>query len=79
MTPQQISDYKRKWMPGVGVRFHSDREREAKDWCKANLETHIWQFKSYTDIYEHTIHFEEERVARAFFRALRIKDFSEFY
>ena len=60
MTPQEIDDYKRKWKPGFSVRLHSDLDNLGKSWCRKNLERHQWSFTAYTDVYEHTFHFELE-------------------
>ena len=66
MTPQEQSDYKRNWLPGHMVRLHSDLHIQGKDWCKRHVERHRWSFSSYTDVYEHTFHFEKPADAREF-------------
>lgn len=66
MTPQEIHDYKLKWLPGHVVRLHSDLDWKGKDWCRKQLERHQWSFTSWTYNYEHTFHFEDERVAQNF-------------
>lgn len=66
MTPQQIVDYKRKWMPGIVVTLHSDLESVGKDWCKKQCEKYEWHFKSYTDIYQHSFMFENIKAAQNF-------------
>ena len=66
MTPQEVHDHKMKWMPGIEVPVHSDRAMVAKDWCKANLKQHQWRLKTYTDVYEHTFHFESSDDAISF-------------
>jgi hypothetical protein len=60
MTPQEIFEYKTKWMEisSNPVEVHSDREFDAKQWCKKNLEQHQWHFSKYTDVYEDTFYFE---------------------
>ena len=58
MTPQEISDHKLKWRPGFTARLHSDLDTQGKAWCRRNLERWQWSFTSYTDVYEHTFHFE---------------------
>jgi len=60
MTPQEIAEYKANWKPGFIVKLHSDLDWKGKDWCRKNLERHQWSMSSYTDIYEHTFHFENE-------------------
>lgn len=65
MTPQQISDYKRRWMPGTEVTVHSDLQSQAKEWCK-QLEKHRYHFKKWTNVYEHTFCFENEITASRF-------------
>jgi len=60
MTPQEIADYKRRWVVGskYSLRIHSDRRREALDWCKINLSKQQWQHSKFTDVYEDTVSFE---------------------
>jgi Leu/Phe-tRNA-protein transferase len=67
MTPQQISDYKQKWMKdgGYAVRMHSDLRNECKTWCK-KLEKHQWVHKPFTDVYEDTFYFEDKHVSQVF-------------
>lgn len=66
MTPQAIDDYKRSWKPGHPVRLHSDLDTQGKAWCRRNLERWQWSFSSFTDVYEHTFHFELEEHAAQF-------------
>jgi hypothetical protein len=66
MTPQEQADYKNNWKPGFTVRLHSDLNVQGKTWCKRNLERHQWSFTTYTDVYEHTFHFELEEHALEF-------------
>lgn len=66
MTPQEIVDYKMRWLPGHSVRLHSDLDIAGKDWCRRTLEQHQWSFAKYTNVYEHTFCFEDIRVAQNF-------------
>lgn len=66
MTPQEMSDYKFRWMPGHAVRLHSDLAVEGKDWCRRNLQRHQWSFSQWTAAYEHTFHFEDIKVSQNF-------------
>lgn len=66
MTPQEISAYKIKWMPGVSVRLHSDLTDQAKTWCKRQLDKQCWSCTIWTAPYEHTFHFEDALVAQNF-------------
>jgi hypothetical protein len=66
MTPQEQSDHKNRWKPGFIVRLHSDLDVQGKTWCKRNVERHQWSFTTYTDVYEHTFHFELEEQALTF-------------
>lgn len=67
-TPQEVSDYKMRWMRegGHNVRLHSDLDVKGKDWCRKNLERHQWSFSLYTDVYEHTFHFEDQYMSQQF-------------
>lgn len=66
MTPQDIAEYRLKWMPGHSVSVHSDKEQVCKGWCRASLCAHEWTISRNTDVYEHTFRFEHEAHARAF-------------
>lgn len=66
MTPQEISDYKMRWMPGYAVRLHSDLDVQGKEWCRKQLQRHQWSFAAWTDVYEHTFYFESIRAAQNF-------------
>mgnify|MGYP000754536359 FL=1 len=67
MTPVEISEYKMRWKPnGYSVRLHSDIDWKGKDWCRKHLERHQWSFDKWTNVYEHTFHFELEEHANLF-------------
>jgi hypothetical protein len=66
MTPQEINDYKLKWLPGHSVRLHSDIGDAGKTWCRRSLARHEWSFTAWTYPYEHTFHFENVTVAQNF-------------
>lgn len=66
MTPQEVSDYKMRWMPGHLVRLHSDLADKGKTWCRRNLGRHEWGFTAWTYNYEHTFHFENSSDAYTF-------------
>ena len=59
MTPQEIFEYKNNWKPGYTVRIHSDITDKAKTWCRRQLERWEWSMTEWTDVYEHTFHFED--------------------
>ena len=66
MTPQEIFEYKQRWMPGYSVRLHSDLRSQAKDYCKIQLMAHQWKYHEYTDVYEDTFYFEHRIDAQSF-------------
>jgi hypothetical protein len=68
LTPQELSDYKMRWMRNgsYAVRIHSDLEYTAKAWCKQHLDPHHWVFKTWTGVYEHTFFFERAYHAQLF-------------
>lgn len=68
MTPQEIADYKQRWMRdgGHAVRLHSDIDVRGKDWCRKQLERHQWSFLPHTAVYEHTFFFEDIYAAQNF-------------
>ena len=65
MTPLEIIEYKRNWMPGKVVRLHSDLRSTATAWCK-QLGQHEYNFAKYTDVYEDTFYFENEKIGQIF-------------
>ena len=66
MTPIEIFEYKNKWKPGFSIRLHSDLVNEGKTWCRKNMERHQWSMTEWTNVYEHTFHFENENNAKQF-------------
>ena len=66
MTPQQICDYKMKWLPGHIVLTHSDDDCRARIWCKEHTSIEQWKFTPWSAPYEHTFHFESEDLANKF-------------
>ena len=69
MTPQEIADYKQRWMSTGNnnpVRLHSDLDTKGKTWCRRVLERHQWSFTAWTYNYEHTFYFEDLVVAQNF-------------
>lgn len=69
MTPQEIADYKQRWMStgkAYSVTIHEDLDIRGKDWCRKNLQRHQWSFRKYTDVYEHTFFFENNYMGQQF-------------
>ena len=69
MTPQEISEYKQRWMSSensYSIKIRSDLDDEGKYWCRKNLERHQWSFRKYTDHYEHTFYFEDQKMSQQF-------------
>lgn len=68
MTPQEITDYKQKWLDDnhYTVVVQSDYDVKGKDWCRKNLERHQWSFQSWTSSTEHSFFFEKEEYADSF-------------
>jgi hypothetical protein len=64
-TPLEIFEYKNKHCI-FGVTIEETTDTAAKEWCKENLERHQWSFVRYTDVYEHTIFFDDESRATDF-------------
>jgi len=75
MTPIEIFEYKNKWKPGFSIRLHSDLTDQAKTWCRRNLQKHQWSMTDWTNVYEHTFHFEHEQNAKQFKE--RFKDYAD--
>ena len=66
MTPIAIAEYKQNWKPGYTVQTHSDRVNQSKNWCRKYLDRHEWSMTEWTDVYEHTFHFEDGFVGMNF-------------
>jgi len=69
MTPQDIAEYKQRWMSTGNnnpVRLHSDLDTQGKTWCRRNLERQQWSMATWTDVYEHTFFFENADHAKLF-------------
>jgi hypothetical protein len=66
LTPVEIHEYKLRWKPGYTVRLHSDLVDKGKTWCRRLLHRHQWSMSEYTDVYEHTFHFESQENAQEF-------------
>lgn len=66
MTPQEAFKYKLRWMPGHGVKLHSDLLDKGIGWCKANVSKECWTYKRHTNVYEHTFRFEDIKAAQNF-------------
>ena len=74
MTPQEISDYKLKWAPGIPVRVHSDQDWVCKNWCRTHLDRHQWTMSTFTNVYEHTFQFEHKHHAKQFAALFALTD-----
>jgi len=69
MTPLEIFEYKQRWRRdggGYSVRLHSDLGLQGKDFCKTMMAKHQWDMSGWTDVYEHTFHFESTQDAKMF-------------
>lgn len=68
MTPIEIFEYRQKWMTKEphSVKLHSDLENAGKEWCSRMLEKQQWHFQKWSDVYEHTFHFENIKAAQNF-------------
>lgn len=66
MTPQEIFDYKIKWMPGYSVTIHSDLRSPATQWCKLWMNPIHWKHIKHTDVYQDTFHFAKLAQAKGF-------------
>tara|TARA_B110000977_G_C11070843_1_gene489478 strand:- start:179 stop:424 length:246 start_codon:yes stop_codon:yes gene_type:complete len=77
MTPNDVCDFKRKWMMGsyYQVITCSDRRRLVKDWLKDNIPQHLHDIKTYTGSYEDCIRFENSKDFDKFSSWYKEKDF----
>lgn len=68
MTPQEIVDYKRRWIMAsyFESHVHSDNRSAVTEWLKNNCFKHRYDLKTFTDIYGDTARFELEEDFNAF-------------
>lgn len=66
VAPEDVSEYKKTWAPGVVVKISSDLDLKAKDWCRKHLERHEWALDVFTSEKEHTLRFEHNHHAKLF-------------
>ena len=68
MTPQEISDHKRKWIMAsyYESHVHSDYRSAVVDWCKDNCFQWRFDIKRFTESYGDTVRFELEEDFQAF-------------
>ena len=62
MTPQEIVDYKRRWMgkQPFETKIHSDYHRATRSWLKDHVPKHQWHLQEHTNVYESTVIFEDK-------------------
>ena len=60
MTPQEISDHKRKWIMAnyFESHTHTDLRSDVYSWCKQHCFQWRFDIKNFTDIYGDTVRFE---------------------
>ena len=69
MTPQEMNDYKRKWMMETAYEVQVDMDSDVwgKDWCRKNMERIDWSFDKHTRPDDsHTFYFKNENDAVGF-------------
>lgn len=67
LTPLQIVDHKQKWKSrGYEARIHTDKRRDAIEYCKERMMQHQWDVTKFTGVYEDTFHFEWKPDMKAF-------------
>ena len=67
-TPQQISDYKRKWMQETAFEVQVDVDSDVwgKDWCRKRLDRIDWSFDKFTrpdDSHTFSFHYAGDAMA----------------
>lgn len=68
MTPQEITDHKRKWMMASYYEstVHTDLRSQVREWCKDHCFQWRYDIKHFTDVYFDTVRFELEEDFYAF-------------
>ena len=61
MTPQEIIDYKRKWLgtTRLETKIHSDYTHATRTWLKDHVPKHQYHVQEHTNVYETTVIFED--------------------
>ena len=75
MTPLEITDYKKAWLPGTVVFLHSDVCSRVLDWCKTNVPKHQYHLRRWTDVYQHSVCFESDDVANKLIKESGVESF----
>lgn len=75
MTPLEITDYKKGWLPGTVVFLHSDVYSRALTWCKTNVPKHQYHFKLWVDVYQHSVFFESNDIANKLIKESGLESF----
>jgi hypothetical protein len=76
-TPQEIADYKRKWMSETAYEVQVDMDSDiwGKDWCRKNMERMDWSFEKHTRPDDsHTFFFKDEDIAERFLDEYRYRN-----
>lgn len=67
LTPVEIWEYKRSWISeAVAVTLHSDLRSQGIEWCKRTLNPLHHQMTKYTNVYEDTFYFRNQKAANGF-------------
>jgi len=63
MTPQEIVDYKRKWLGTARheTKIHSDYTSATRTWLKDHVPKHQYHVQEHTNVYETTVIFEDSQ------------------
>lgn len=59
MTPQEVFEYKRSWLPGIRVTLHSDLRSQGIGWCKLFMNPIHWKHEKWTGPYQDTFYFKK--------------------
>ena len=74
MTPQEVFEYKRKWLKEscYSIQVDVDSDVWGKDWCRKHIERTDWSFDRYTRPDDsHTFNFKDPRIAGEFLKSYK--------
>ena len=75
MTPQEIFEYKRSWLPGYAVQVDVDNDVWGKYFCMSLCERKEWSFKAFTQQNDsHTFYFKDITNAEKFIEEYRLQN-----
>lgn len=69
MTPQEISDYRLKWLHRACIiEFNESYYDQVSLWCRRNLPLQSWFIRRHTNVFVHTLCVENPEMKKLFIK-----------